>query len=214
MPPSSPSQSISRMEFIVLAAMMFAGIALSTDAMLPAYPEMAADLTPDAVNSVQLVLSIFVLGMGVGTLFTGPLSDSFGRKPVILAGAALYILASAICVYAQSLEVLLVARFVQGLGAAGPRVVTLAVIRDLYSGPQMARLVSFVMIVFTLVPALAPTIGAMIVALSDWRGIFILFVVYAVIYTLWMTLRLPETLPPEARRPFRAKPIMAALHEV
>ena len=205
---------MSRAEFIALVAMMFATIAFSIDAMLPALPEIGAALTADNPNRAQLVITAFVLGMGVGTLFTGPLSDSFGRRPVILWGAALYIVAALVAARAQTLEVLLAARIVQGLGAAGPRVVALAIIRDLYAGRGMAQLMSFVMIVFSLVPAIAPTLGAGIIALSSWRGIFVAFVLFATVFSVWMMLRLPETLDPAQRRPFRLSAIRSALGEM
>ena len=201
-------------EFIALIAMMFATIAFSIDAMLPALPEIAADLTPDSPNRAQLIITSFVLGMGVGTFFAGPISDSFGRKRVILAGAVLYCIASMVAYAAESLEIVLAARVVQGLGAAGPRIVTMAMVRDLYAGRQMARIVSFAMMVFTLVPALAPAVGAVIIAASDWRGIFLAFIVFAIAGMLWLGLRQPETLPPAARSPFRLTPLTAAAREV
>ncbi len=205
---------MARAEFIGLMAMMFATIAFSVDAMLPALPQMAAQLSPDAPNQVQLVVTSFLLGMGMGTLITGPLSDSFGRKPVVLGGAAIYVLAALVGSIAQSLEVLLIARVVQGMGAAGPRVVTLAIIRDLFAGRGMARIVSFVMIVFTMVPALAPSMGAAILQISDWRGIFLAFMLFSVISAGWTALRLPETLPPAKRNPFRPAAIARAAREV
>lgn len=210
MPPAAPS----RVEFIALMAMLFATIAFSTDAMLPGLPQIGADLTPDNLNAAQLVVTSFVLGMGLGTLVTGPLSDAFGRKPVILAGAALYIVAAAAAAVAQSLEIFLAARVLQGLGASGPRVVALAIIRDLYSGRGMARIMSFVMMVFTLVPALAPSIGALVIALSGWRAIFVAFILFALVASLWLAVRLPETHPPEARQPLRLSVLSSALAEV
>ena len=205
---------LSRAEFVALMAMLFSTIAFSIDAMLPALPQIAADLSPDAPNRAQLVLTSFVLGMGLGTFFTGPLSDAFGRKPVLLAGTALYMLAALLGALAQSLPLLLAARLLQGIGAAGPRVVSLAIIRDLYAGRGMARLMSFVMLIFTLVPVLAPTIGAVIIHFAGWRGVFFAFVIFALLSGLWFALRQPETLPPERRRPLEWAPLLEALKEV
>ncbi|SNS58403.1 multidrug effflux MFS transporter [Antarctobacter heliothermus] len=211
---SGPSALPGRVELIALMAMMAATIAFSIDAMLPALPAMAADLSPEAPNQVQLVVTIFVLGMGLGTLFTGPLSDTFGRKPVVLAGCGLYIVSAALAAQADSLGLLLAARLVQGLGAAGPRVVVMAIIRDLFVGRQMAQIMSFVMIVFTLVPALAPSIGAALMALAGWSAIFWAFVIFAAVVSLWLFLRLPETLPRPARRPFSATALLSATREM
>ena len=197
-----------------MAAMMFATIAFSIDAMLPALPEIGQELSPDNLNRAQMILTIFVLGMGIGTLFTGPLSDRFGRKPVIVGGALVYIAASATAWAAQSLELVLAARLVQGLGAAGPRVVTLAIIRDLYEGREMARLMSFVMLIFTLVPAIAPSLGAVVIAFSSWRGVFVCFVIFSLISTIWLMVRQRETLPPDQRRPFRLGTLSSALMEM
>ncbi|ETX16487.1 multidrug MFS transporter [Roseivivax halodurans JCM 10272] len=203
-----------RGELVALIAMMFATIAFSIDAMLPALPEIAEALTPENVNAAQLILTVFVLGMGLGTFVTGPLSDAYGRKKVVLGGCALYITAAIVAAQAQSLEVLLAARLVQGLGAAGPRVVALAIIRDLVSGREMARIMSFVLVVFTLVPALAPSLGAVIIAFAGWRGIFGAFVLFSVISAVWLTVRLPETHPPEARRPLRFGALVEAAREM
>ena len=201
-------------EFIALMAMVAATVAFSIDAMLPALPDIGAALSPDDLNRAQLIITSFVFGMGVGTLFTGPLSDAFGRKPVMIGGAVVYILASAVAWQAQTIEVMLAARVVQGLGAAGPRVVAMALIRDLYAGPDMARILSFVMIVFALVPALAPTMGHYIIVLSDWRGIFVAFIVFSLVTTLWLLLRQPETLTPEKRRPLSLHAVWSAVVEM
>lgn len=205
---------MSKPEFIALIAMMFATIAFSIDAMLPAFPQIGAELSPQDVNRAQLILTSFVLGMGVGTFFTGPLSDAFGRKPVIYAGSALYIAAAALAWASSSLEVVLAARMLQGLGAAAPRVVALAIVRDLYVGREMARLMSIAMMIFTIFPAFAPMMGAGIIAFTGWRGIFLAFMLFSVITMLWMGLRLDEPLARENRRPFRLPLLWGAVVEM
>ncbi len=213
-PARTPLQPLSQGEFIALVAMLFATIAFSIDAMLPAFPEIAAELTPSDPNRAQLILTSFVLGMGLGTFVAGPISDAVGRKTVILGGAVLYICGALLAAVAPTLELILAARVIQGLGAAGPRVVSLAMVRDLYSGRQMARVVSFAMMIFTLVPAVAPLIGSFIIAAFGWRGIFGAFILFSLFSAAWLWLRQPETLSPEARRPLSAGPLIAATREV
>ncbi|MCG7518129.1 multidrug effflux MFS transporter [Ruegeria sp. Ofav3-42] len=205
---------MSRGEFIALIAMMFATIAFSIDSMLPALPNIGAQLSPDDVNKAQLILTSFVLGMGIGTFFTGPLSDAFGRKPVIYVGSVLYIVAAAAAWASSSLEMLLVARIFQGIGCAAPRVVAMAIIRDLYSGREMARIVSIAMMIFTLVPAIAPMLGAGVIALTGWRGIFASFMLFSLITVVWMGLRLPESLAAENRRPLRLPLMLDAARQM
>ncbi len=197
-------------EFVALVAMNFALVAFSIDAMLPALPEIAAEISPDNVNQAQLVVTAFLLGMGVGTLFTGPLSDTFGRKPVIFGGALLYAVGAWLAGNAETLETLLAARLLQGLGVAGPRVVALAIIRDLYEGRRMAQIMSYAMLVFTMVPAIAPYIGALIIDAFGWRSIFDAFLLFCLVTTAWLMIRQPETLPVEKRRPFRPRTLWQA----
>ncbi|MDK3072863.1 MFS transporter [Sedimentitalea sp. JM2-8] len=205
---------MSRGEFIALIAMMFATIAFSIDAMLPALPEIGDELSPADPNRAQLILTSFVLGMGLGTFFTGPLSDAFGRKPVIFFGSLLYIAAATVAWFSSSLELVLIARVVQGIGAAAPRVVAVAIMRDLYTGREMARMMSIAMMIFTIFPAFAPMMGAGIIAIVGWRGIFAAFVLFSLICIFWMGLRLPEPLAPENRRPFRAPLLLDAVRQM
>jgi MFS transporter, DHA1 family, multidrug resistance protein len=211
---STAQKSISQTEFVAIMAMLFATIAISIDAMLPALPDIAASLTPDAPNAAQLVVTSFVFGMGIGTLFAGPLSDAFGRKRIIMLGSAVYALAALACYFAPTLELLLAARIVQGIGAAAPRTVSIAMIRDLYSGRGMARIMSFVMMVFTVVPALAPLMGQGIIAIADWHAIFLAYIAFSAIIMLWMGLRQPETLAVEARRPLKLATLWSATKEL
>jgi len=213
--PESPAiRRLPMPEFVAMLATLFATIAFSIDAMLPALPQIAAELVPNDVNRAQLILTSFVLGMGVGTLFAGPISDATGRKIAITGGFALYIIGALLAWRAQSIEMLLLARFLQGLGAAGPRIVSLALIRDLYQGREMARVTSFVMMIFILIPAVAPSIGAVVIAFTGWRGIFGAFIVFGLIGVLWLNLRQQETLPPARRRPLTVVSLAAAAREV
>ncbi|WP_347309777.1 multidrug effflux MFS transporter [Defluviimonas sp. SAOS-178_SWC] len=201
-------------EFIALLAMMFALTAFSIDAMLPAMPEISAELSPEAPNRAQLIITSFVLGMGLGTFLTGPLSDAFGRRRVIIGGVVLYCVGATLAWAAPTLELVLAARVLQGLGVAGPRVAAMALVRDLYSGRQMARIVSFTMMIFTLVPAVAPLLGSFIIAGFGWRGIFPAFIVFATVATTWFWARQAETLPVRARRPLRFDTLRAAVKEI
>ena len=211
---NGPTKRLPQGEFIALMAMVAATVAFSIDAMLPALPEMGAQLSSDNLNRAQLIITSFVLGMGVGTLFTGPLSDAYGRKPVMIGGATVYVIACGVAWQAQSLEIMLAARLLQGLGAAGPRVVAMALIRDLYAGSDMARILSFVMVVFAIVPALAPTMGHYIVIAFEWRAIFLTFMLFSFMTTVWLLLRQPETLTPENRRPLSIRALASASVEM
>lgn len=197
----APTQRLGQTEFIALMAMVVATVAFSIDAMLPALPQIGAALSPDNLNNAQLIITSFVLGMGIGTMFTGPLSDAYGRKPVMIAGAVVYVVGCGLAWAAQSLELMLAARVLMGLGASGPRVVAMALVRDIYQGRDMARIMSFVMAVFALVPALAPTLGHFIILGFGWRAIFAAFMLFSVVTLLWLLIRQPETLMPENRRP-------------
>ncbi|MEO1790586.1 MAG: MFS transporter [Pseudomonadota bacterium] len=210
----TPPRRLSNVEFIALMAMMMATIAFSVDAMLPAMPEIAAALSPEAPNRAQLIVTSFILGLGLGTLLVGPLSDAYGRKPVVMVGAVIYMLGASIAWRAQSLEVLLAARLIQGVGGSAARVVTIAIIRDLYTGRRMAQMMSFVLMIFALFPAIAPAMGAGIIHLTDWRGIFLTFLAFSLISATWLLLRQEETHAPAARRPFRISVIRAGIAEI
>ncbi|WP_223274726.1 multidrug effflux MFS transporter [Tateyamaria sp. syn59] len=196
-------QRLGKPEFIALMAMMFATIAFSIDAMLPALPAIANDIAPGGVAQAALVMTFFVIGMGAGTFFTGPLSDAIGRKPVVYLGLAVYAVGAVLSWLAPTLELMLAARVLQGLGAAGPRVVSAAIIRDLYSGRAMASILSLTMMVFLLVPAIAPLLGKIIMDAAGWRAIFPAFLIFALVLLVWFGVRVSETLPRQHRRPLR-----------
>ncbi|WP_240497789.1 multidrug effflux MFS transporter [Thioclava sp. IC9] len=205
---------LSLPELTVMLASLIATVAFSIDAMLPALPQIAAELSPDAVNRAQLVLTAFVLGMGVGTLFAGPISDALGRRKTIAGGIAIYMVGAFVAAHAQSLEALLAARVLQGIGASGPRITVMALVRDLFAGREMAKITSFIMMIFILVPAVAPSIGQLVIALAGWRGVFWAFMVFGCVGVSWLMIRQPETLAPEDRRPLSVSKLRAAALEV
>lgn len=204
----------SFVEFVALAAMMTSMAALSIDAVLPALPDMGRELGVQRANDNQLVITLLFLGMAVGQMIYGPLSDSTGRRPAIFAGFGLFIVGTVTCLVATTFPVLLAGRVMQGLGAAGPRIVTLALVRDQYGGRSMARVMSFVMTIFILVPVIAPALGQGLLLLAHWRAIFVAYLLLASITLLWFALRQPETLQQEKRRSFSIIRIGRAIGEV
>jgi DHA1 family bicyclomycin/chloramphenicol resistance-like MFS transporter len=201
-------------EFVALIALMISLIALAIDAMLPALPVIGADLGVQRANDTQLVISVLFLGMAAGQLFYGPISDSTGRKPPIYAALLLFMVGSLLSIFATTFSVMLAGRFVQGLGVAGPRIVAVALVRDQYEGRAMARIMSFVMAVFILVPAIAPAWGQAILFIADWRAIFVSFLVITVLVLLWFGIRQPETLPLARRTPLSLRRVVGAVVEV
>ncbi len=192
---------------------MISLVALSIDAMLPALQEIGGDLGLRRGNDAQLIVSVLFLGLAVGTMIYGPISDSTGRKPPIYFGFALFILGCLLSAAATSFPMMLAGRFLQGLGAAGPRIVAIALVRDGYEGRAMARIMSMVMAVFILVPALAPGVGQGILLVAHWRAIFGVLLGLALTALVWFAIRQPETLTADRRTPFSVLHIGRAIHE-
>ncbi|MEP1472342.1 MAG: multidrug effflux MFS transporter [Halieaceae bacterium] len=211
---SRQSAALKIPEFVSMLALMVSIVALSIDAMLPAMAEIGADLGLSNPNSVQLVVSIMFLGLAVGQVFAGPLSDSYGRKPVIYGGYLIFGFGCVLSMLAESFAIMLAGRFLQGLGASAPRIVSVALVRDGYEGSAMARIMSIVAAIFIFVPTIAPAIGQAVLLLMNWRAIFALLLVTALFGFMWFAVRQPETLPPQARRPFSLPDIMAGALEV
>ncbi|HSA80408.1 MAG TPA: multidrug effflux MFS transporter [Geminicoccaceae bacterium] len=201
-------------EFVALVALMTSLVALSIDAMLPALATIGAELGARHANDAQLVLSALFLGLAFAQMIYGPLSDSVGRKPAIYLGFGLFIGGCLLSALATSFPVMLVGRLLQGIGAAGPRIVIVAMVRDRHEGRAMARIMSSVMAVFILVPALAPGIGQLILLVASWRAIFGMFLAVAAIALVWFAIRQPETLPAAHRASFSPRRIASAAREV
>lgn len=201
-------------EFIVTIAVMTASIALAIDSMLPALPAIGRTLNVANANDTQLVIGVFFLGFGLSQIFFGSLSDTFGRRSVLLAGLALFSLSMFAASWVESIEALLLLRFVQGIGGAAVRITTMAIVRDCFGGREMARVMSYVMIVFMIVPIVAPTLGQLVIAYADWHWIFILIGVVGAALFVWALTRMKESLPREERLPLSVGAVLSGFRTV
>ena len=200
-------------EFVVVIASIMALNPLAMDMMLPALPDIASAFHITVANEPQAVLSAFVIGFGVGQFIMGPLSDHFGRRPVLIDGMALYCIASVLAITASSFETLLLARVLQGLGTSATRVIATSIVRDCYAGRRMASVMSLAMMVFIAVPVIAPSLGQAVMLLTQWRGIFIVLMLYGMLALIWSGLRMPETLPLSERRSLAIRDVLGAFRQ-
>ncbi|WP_298344040.1 multidrug effflux MFS transporter [uncultured Algibacter sp.] len=191
-----------KLEFVALMASLMSIVALSIDALLPALPEIGNHLGVTDTNNNQLLITMIFLGLGFGQLIFGPLSDSFGRKPMVYFGFVLFIIASIICVSTKNFEVMILGRILQGVGLSSPRSIALSMIRDLFSGDYMAKIMSIIVMFFILVPVVAPTLGQWIIQIFNWQSVFFFNLIFGVIIMIWFWLRQEETLPKEKRIKF------------
>jgi len=189
-------------EFVALMAALMSIVALAIDAILPAISQIGISINSLDPTDNQLLITMIFLGLGVGQLFFGPLSDSYGRKPIVYSGFILFIVASAICVLAPSLEIMVTGRILQGIALSAPRTMAISIIRDTYKGDYMARIMSFVVAFFILIPVVAPAIGKWILDAYGWEAIFYMQLFFALIVGLWFWKRQVETLKPEYKIPF------------
>ena len=188
--------------------------ALATDIMLPALGVMGRDLEVANINHTTLVVSIFFFGTAIGQLVVGPLSDAFGRKPVVIWGYGLFTAGCLLSLTAESWSLMVTARFLQGLGAAAPRVVSVAIVRDRYKGRAMARIMSIIMAIFILAPIIAPLMGQGLIFIGGWQATFVGLILVAVPSAIWFSRAIPETLLPAHRRRFRPAVIFDGVVEV
>jgi MFS transporter, DHA1 family, multidrug resistance protein len=201
-------------ELVGMVAAFMALNALGIDIMLPALPDIARDFGVHASNDRQLVIIVYMLSFGVAQLFFGPLSDAFGRRPVLLWAMGFYLVATLACVAAPSFLTFLIARGAQGAGAAAARIIAVAVVRDTMSGREMARVMSMAMMVFMVVPILAPGLGQIVLLFGPWRWIFVFLALAALAVIAWTWLRLPETRPPETRSSLRIGAVLGGYLEI
>ena len=204
-PPPHPADQrapIPLGEFVAMVAALMALGAIGVDAMLPALPDIGARLGAPTENAQQYVISVYLIGLGIGQLLHGPLADHFGRRPVMLASLAVYFVCNFAAALAGSFALLLVARFAGAVAVAATRVVTVAIVRDCYSGRPMARVMSLAAMVFMIAPVLAPTMGQGILLFGSWRMIFWLIAGLTALVMAWYGRRMPETLDRKEKRPY------------
>lgn len=201
-------------EFIVSIAVMTASVALAIDSMLPALSSIGQSFGVANANDAQLVIGIFFLGFGFSQIFFGSLSDAFGRRVVLLGGLAFFTFSSFAASQAASFEALLVLRFIQGIGAAAVRITTMAIVRDCFGGREMARVMSYVMIVFMIVPIVAPSLGQLVILYADWHWIFILIGLIGLALFFLALTRMSESLPAEERLPLSVGAILSGFRTV
>ncbi len=206
-PAPASLKGMGRVEFIAMMAFLMALNALAIDIMLPGLPQIGASLDVQNENHHQYVVSAYLIGFGIAQLFYGPIADRFGRRRPMLFGLGIYVLSSLMVVLVPSFGTLLALRFIQGIGSAATRVITVSIVRDVYGGRQMAEVMSLIMMVFMVIPVVAPGTGQVIMMFGHWHWIFVFMAAAALAVGLWMYLRLPETLHPEDVRSFTAKSI-------
>lgn len=177
--------------------------ALAIDAMLPAFPRMVNGLGLSDPNDVQYVIVIYLLANGIGSLFHGPLSDRFGRRPILIGAIVGYILSAFACRFATSFDMLMATRVAQGLCGAALSVLVTSIIRDQFEGDAMAKRMSTIFLIFMAVPIIAPLVGSAILVFAGWRSIFDMMAFLAIAMLIWVGLRLPETLHPDAATPIQ-----------
>jgi DHA1 family bicyclomycin/chloramphenicol resistance-like MFS transporter len=200
-------------EFVALMAMLTALVALSIDMVLPSLPAIGASLGVTRANDNQWVLSLLFLGFGVGQFFYGPLSDAAGRKPAAFVGLTVFTAGCSLALLSQTFPMMLAGRLLQGLGVAGPRTMTIALVRDRFEGREMARVMSLVTAVFILVPVIAPALGQLVLGAFGWRAVFVVYLVMGLVTSVWFGLRQEETLPPARRIPFSLPHLAVAVRQ-
>ncbi len=214
MPNTAVKKPLPIGEFVTLMALLMSLVALTIDAMLPGLAVMGQDLNLENPNNVQLTITVIFVGLAIGQMFYGPLSDSIGRKPAVSYGIAVFIIGCLLSMFATSFEMMLWGRLLQGLGLGGPRVVSIALVRDQYEGHAMARILSFIMMIFILVPMIAPLLGQGILMFASWRAIFALILALGIIGLVWFLVRQEETLSEANRRPMSLSFILSATKEI
>ena len=199
---TSTKKFTSQFEFILLMACLMSIVALSIDTILPALQPIGSSVGTKTPNENQLLITMIFLGLGFGQLIFGPISDSFGRKPVVYIGFGVFVLASFLCIYAPNIEIMVLGRIFQGIGLSASRSISIAMIRDRFEGDYMAKIMSFVVTIFILVPIIAPSLGKFLLDNYGWESIFYSQLVFGILVLIWFWKRQPETLPKIYKKKF------------
>ncbi|GGX02977.1 multidrug effflux MFS transporter [Aquimarina muelleri] len=187
-------KKLAQLEFITLMASLMSIVALAIDAILPALDNIGKTIGTTQLSDNQLLITMIFLGLGIGPLIFGPISDSLGRKPIVYIGFLIFIVASFICIYSTSIEMMVFGRILQGIGLSAPRTISIAMIRDLFTGDYMARIMSFITVVFILVPIIAPAMGKFFLDHYNWQAIFYVQLIFSILVSIWFWKRQAETL--------------------
>ncbi|WP_108804283.1 MULTISPECIES: multidrug effflux MFS transporter [unclassified Aquimarina] len=204
----------AQLEFIVLMASLMSIVALAIDALLPALDIIGINIGTTELSDNQLLITMIFLGLGIGPLIFGPISDSLGRKPIVYIGLLLFVVASFMCINATNLAIMIAGRILQGIGLSAPRTIAIAMIRDTYSGDYMARIMSFITVVFLLVPIVAPALGKFVLDHYNWQAIFYIQLIFSGFVSIWFWKRQKETLEVSNRIKFTPSIFKDGLREL
>ncbi|WP_437398743.1 multidrug effflux MFS transporter [Flagellimonas lutimaris] len=207
-------KEIGFIEFILLVALLMALVSVAINMLLPAFQNITNDFQLKDKNQVQLSVSLLYLGLGISQLFYGPLSDNIGRKQTIYLGLSLFILGCIISYQSNSLSILLAGQILQGIGLGAPRVISVAIVRDKFYGRQMARVMSFIMVIYVLTPVISPILGKSIIVASSWRVLFLIYIIFGAFIFLLFKFRMPETLAKEHQKALTLTHLTQATNEV
>ena len=214
--PAAPADGhrLSYGEFVAMVALLMALNAMAIDVILPALQQMGEALSVSDENTRQLPLTAYIALFGLSQLFYGPISDHYGRRRVLLVGLVIYVIGSVGAAFAGNFTMLLAMRALQGVGAGATRVIAISVVRDLYGGRRMASVMSLAMMVFMVVPIIAPSLGQAVMLVAGWRAILAGIALFGLVMTVWCALRLPETMAEQDRRPLKVAPVTEAFRIV
>lgn len=208
------SREVNFVEFITLVASLMALVSITINMLLPAFQDITNTFQLKDKNQIQLSISLLYLGLGVSQLFYGSISDTIGRKSTIYIGLSIFIVGCSVSFLSNNLTTLLIGQILQGIGLGAPRVMSVAIVRDKFEGNEMARAMSFIMVIYVLTPTVSPIIGKSILMISNWRVLFVVFIILTMLIFLFFKYKMPETLPNENRKDFTLRQLFITSKEI